>query len=72
MTKSGTAAERDTLNRRYQELENRLPAAFPAERDEIVQEMEGVERRLRELSAPSADRARGGARTNDARDWRQV
>lgn len=72
MTIPGTTAEQDTLNRRFRELLNRLQAAYPAERDEIILEMEGVERRLRELSAPNTDSERGGARANDSSDRRQV
>jgi hypothetical protein len=54
------------LNRRYQELLNQLPAALPAERDEIIQEMEGLERRLAELTTARGGRERGGT-ANDAR-----
>jgi hypothetical protein len=56
MTRPGTTAERDALNRRYQELENQLPTAFPAQRDEIIQEMEDIERRLRQLSSNDSGR----------------
>jgi hypothetical protein len=67
MTRTGSTVERDALNRRYEELQNQLPAAFPAERDEIIHEMEGIERRLRQLSAPDSGRKHGSHRASSGR-----
>ena len=42
-------AERDQLNRRRQELNERLSAAPPDERDEILKELDEIARQLQEL-----------------------
>ena len=42
-------SEREELNRRSQELRERLSTAPPAERDEVLKEMNEIGRQLREL-----------------------
>ena len=49
MTPGRDDAERQQLNRRYGELNQRLSAAPPDEREAILEEMDEIARQLREL-----------------------
>ena len=50
MVTPGSDAEREELNRRYQELRVRLEAEPPDDRDTILEEMRAVMRELQELN----------------------
>ena len=49
MTMGHDDAGREELNRRRQELNERLSAAAPDERNEILEEIDEIARQLREL-----------------------
>lgn len=49
-----------------------MPSALPEEQDAMMYEMNGITRRLHELSVSNADRGRNDASTDDARDRRRV
>ena len=49
MTRPDNNSEREELNRRSQELRERLSTARPAECDEVLKEMNEIGRQLREL-----------------------
>ena len=49
MTTPDNDAEHEELNRRYQALNERLSAAPPDERNEILKEIDEIARQLREL-----------------------
>lgn len=50
MVTSDSDAERQELNRRRRELDERLQAARPDERDAILEEVREIVRQLQELS----------------------